>query len=109
MSLTSCPTPTTSRTPTAQASVSIASAYGTTRKGVSFVTIAPAERLTIDRGDARRIAVHEIASSLHRGDRPPESKGAKIRCFSRLQLLLARAERAIDRDLVHAASVARAS
>ena len=47
---------------------------------------AAAERLTIDRGDARRIAVQEIAPSLHRGDRPPESKGAKIRCLSRLQL-----------------------
>src|SRR5436190_4082374 len=60
---------------------------------------------TIDAGDARRVATHALRVPLHRRDGAPEAERAQIRCFSRLQPLLARGERAVDAEVVHAASL----
>src|SRR5438552_5537456 len=66
------------------------------------------EHPTIDGCDARRVAVHELASPLHRRNGTPESERAQIRRASGPQLLLAGGERTIDGDVVHAASLRQA-
>src|SRR5207237_10260216 len=65
----------------------------------------PSEHPAIDGCDARRVAVDELRAPLHRRDGAPESEHAQVGRLSGLQLLLAGGERAIDGDIVHAASL----